>query len=126
MKKDILREARSWREDDQQSTAQERANETVTPVSGRTTPCCLRGESRSFEHEEYTVQEQTPPRILPLKERKRTEKKGVVSMSVEMMYQRCYIPTTKVGGFTGRFAKGNQSERESTLSTFLEDSCSSA
>jgi hypothetical protein len=65
-------------------------------------------------------------RHLPLKERKRTEKKGVVSMSVEMMYQRCYIPTTKVGGFTGRFAKGNQSERESTRSTFLEDSCSSA
>ncbi len=47
------------------------------------------GESRSFEHEEYTVQEQTPPRMLPLKERKRTEGKGVVSMSVEMMYQRC-------------------------------------
>ncbi len=60
-----------------------------TQVSGRTTPCCLVGESQSCEHEEYTVKEQAPPRMLPLKERKRTQKKGVVNMSVEMMYQRC-------------------------------------
>src|SRR6266480_5167448 len=45
-----------------------------TQVSGRTTPWCLISESRSCEHEEYTVQEQTPPRMLPLKERKRAKK----------------------------------------------------
>jgi hypothetical protein len=35
------------REDDQQSTVEQRAKETVTAVSGRTTPCCLIGESRA-------------------------------------------------------------------------------
>jgi hypothetical protein len=79
----------SWREDDQYCTVSQRVFETVTLVSGRTTPCCLTGQSRTGEHEAYTVKGQTPPAMLPHKGKKSTEEKGAVHMSREVMYQRC-------------------------------------
>ena len=58
-------------------------------MSDRTTPWCLIGESRSFEHEEYTVKEQTPLGILPLEEKNKGSKEGSRDMGVEMLHQRC-------------------------------------